>query len=96
MSESPSPVGKFVRAPGIRLRALKREDLPKLWAWYQNPELMRHLVGTFPLGIPRHYYPCFAFERLLGLCLDYLLFALYRQLVFLCAGHDPTLWAERK
>ncbi len=41
MSES------FVRAQGIKLRALKREDLPQLWAWYQNPDLMRHLVGTF-------------------------------------------------
>lgn len=31
----------------VRLRALRRDDLPALWAWYQDPELVRHLVGGF-------------------------------------------------
>ena len=35
------------KSVGVRLRALRRDDLPILWAWYQDPELIRHLVGNF-------------------------------------------------
>lgn len=31
----------------VRLRPLGREDLPRLHAWYQTPELWEHLVGAF-------------------------------------------------
>lgn len=34
-------------APAVRLRPLRREDLPRLHAWYQSPELWDHLVRDF-------------------------------------------------
>jgi len=33
--------------PTVRLRELRREDLPRLHRWYQTPELWDHLVGDF-------------------------------------------------
>ena len=37
----------MTEAAGVRLRPLREADLPQLHAWYQSPELWRHLVGTF-------------------------------------------------
>lgn len=34
-------------APAVRLRELRRDDLPRLHRWYQAPELWDHLVGGF-------------------------------------------------
>lgn len=33
--------------PDVRLRPLRQEDLRRLHAWYQTPELWDHLVGDF-------------------------------------------------
>jgi RimJ/RimL family protein N-acetyltransferase len=33
--------------PRVRLRDLRAEDLPRLHAWYQTPDLWDHLVGDF-------------------------------------------------
>jgi RimJ/RimL family protein N-acetyltransferase len=44
----------------VRLRDLTADDLPRLYAWYQQPELWDHLVGDF---VPREEAEAVAYMR---------------------------------